>query len=139
MGLVLLILAGWFFYDKTFVIDHAYNFVTAERFLHNDVLIAIATAPFARGVSYVVVVVALGTLFALHWRNITLALLWAGATVASLALHWLIEPRYSLPGLLAIIALAHIPQKLLHIQILYNVVLCIIVYCVFIMHDSIFL
>jgi len=139
VGLVLLILAGWFFYDKTFVIDHAYNFVTAERFLHNDVLIAIATVPLARGVSYAIILAALGALFTLQWRNTALVLLWTGATVTSLALHWLIEPRYSLPGLLAVIALAHIPQKLLRIQILYSVVLCIIVYSVFIMHDAIFL
>jgi len=138
-GFVAVVIGGYVFYDATLVIDHAYNFVTKERFLHNDILIAVAGGGWERVVFYGAVVLALMTLVAVPWHRAVDMVVFAPFALLALALHWLIEPRYALVPLVLSALWTHLSRRVLRWQIVYGAGLCIFVYTVFIAKANYFL
>ncbi len=130
-------IVGWFFYQWSFVVEHAYNFVPG--FLHNDILIAIISSPIVMLLAYFATLLVIGTLSVMRWRDNLAMILFAGISLVSLSLHWLIEPRYVMVPLI-FVAIWHIwSRKLIWAQIAYGVALSTLVYFYFIAQDSYFL
>ncbi len=130
---------GYVFYSHTFVIDHAYNWVVNDRFLHNDILIAIATHQWAKIISYGVIVVGIAALIGARWRRPVDALVFLPFALLALSLHWLIEPRYAIVPIVLYLLWMRIPRRVLWMQIAYALALCMLTYTVFIAKDDYFL
>ncbi len=135
--IVPVIIGGWFFYDWSFVVSHMYNF--APGFLHNDIVLAIDQSLLWRSISYGVVIISLMTLIVMRWRSVVEVILFAPVALVSLSLHWLIEPRYSMVPLLFSALWYRWPKNILWAQILYGLLLCCVVYGVFLAKDDYFL
>ncbi len=123
----ILILIGYVVFTQTFVVDHVYNHVRINFFIHNAVLQYITTYKICEALAYIGIVLAIGYFFSQSLIKKKYVIMLPFALV-SLSLHWLIEPRYMIiPTVFALCTIRH-QKTILRYQILYSIFFSVLLY-----------
>jgi len=132
------IIVGYFIFTNTFIVDHPYNLLISEVFLHNVIARAIMNNALIELVAYILIIISVGYLIVKPFIDKKYILI-IPCMLLALSLHWMIEFRYFMIPLVLFALTLEYDLRAAKSQIIYSGLMLVLLFYFLFTIDSLFL